>query len=309
MKITLLLLIQLLVYISGASANQDTLKSNNNIQDTIILQDSIRAAPKKAIKFERDTLLLTQEKGSLSISNPDSFQAPSEIGEGASASTVSADAGRTAGGLDVSQTGSAVYTVPIVLPPGINGVVPQIALSYNSQAGNGLAGYGWNISGVSMISRIPSTKYHDGSIKGVNFDGNDRFALDGQRLILKSGVYGGDGAVYQTENYSNLKITSRGSYTYGPLYFEIYYPDGSIAVYGYNSNSKTPNDYAINYIDNPLGIRINYSYLLSNNTLAISQISYGSKGTLAGINQVNFIYKTSQRKEQAYISGGKLFQG
>ncbi|MNJ01699.1 hypothetical protein D3C73_1614100 [compost metagenome] len=59
--------------------------------------------------------------------------------------------------------------MPIAVPPGINGVVPQISLAYNSQGGNGLAGYGWNISGVSAISRIPTTKFHDGTIDGGRF--------------------------------------------------------------------------------------------------------------------------------------------
>ena len=118
----------------------------------------------------------------------------------------STEVGITEGQLSVSLTGGASYSIPIAMSPGINGVVPQVSLTYNSQGGNGVAGYGWNISGVSAITRIPSTKFHDGTIDAVDFDNLDRFALDGQRLMLKTGTYGGNGAEYETENFSNIKI-------------------------------------------------------------------------------------------------------
>ena len=98
----------------------------------------------------------------------------------------STEVGITEGQLSVSLTGGASYSIPIAMSPGINGVVPQVSLTYNSQGGNGVAGYGWNISGVSAITRIPSTKFHDGTIDAVDFDNLDRFAFDGQRLIVSA---------------------------------------------------------------------------------------------------------------------------
>ena len=95
--------------------------------------------------------------------------------------------GRVAGELAVSSTGAVTYLVPIAVPPGIKEVVPTLALSYNSQAGDGIAGWGWNIAGLSTISRIGATQFHDGVIDPVDFDALDRFALDGQRLILVEG--------------------------------------------------------------------------------------------------------------------------
>ncbi|MEM9687740.1 MAG: SpvB/TcaC N-terminal domain-containing protein, partial [Bacteroidota bacterium] len=152
-----------------------------------------------------------------------------KVGATTGASTGSSqEVGLTEGQLSVSPTGGASYTVPIALPPGVNGVVPSVGLTYNSQSGNGLAGYGWNLSGLSAISRVPSTRFHDGQVDAVDFDEFDRFALDGQRLLLKSGSYGSHGAIYQTERYSNLKITSYGSSpypgVYGPAYFKVAYP-------------------------------------------------------------------------------------
>lgn len=222
----------------------------------------------------------------------------------------SAELGVTPGQLDVSLTGAATYSIPVAVPPGINGCVPQISLTYNSQAGNGAAGYGWNITGVSIITKIPSTKFHDGSIDGVDFDENDRYALDGQRLVIKSntnGTYGADGTQYETESFSNVLITSYGVHPngaqYGPSYFIVQYPDGSEARYGNSSSSISKSDWAITYWQNRQGIRINYNYTLSGNILDITSITYGSKLDTPSINEISFVYNTRNRPEHAYMGG------
>ena len=92
----------------------------------------------------------------------------------------------TIGALSVSPTGAVNYTIPIDVPSGLNGVQPEIALTFSSQSGNGIAGWGWNLSGISSITRIPSTQYHDDKIDPVDFNLLDRFAFDGQRLVIKN---------------------------------------------------------------------------------------------------------------------------
>lgn len=240
-----------------------------------------------------------------------SFLAPSEQNSVVALSTSptgnSTDPTNTKGNLSVSPTGGSLYSIPIACPPGINGVVPKMELSYNSQSGNGAAGYGWNIGGLSSITRIPSTKYHDGTIDPVDFNALDRFAFDGQRLILKSGVYGAPGSVYETENFSTYKITSYGVHpsgaNYGPAYFKVEYPDGSVAYFGNSTDSRSLNDWSITYWENPQGVRISYTYVQSNNIINISSVKYGTKTTTAPINEIQFIYKTRARPEQAYIGG------
>ena len=213
----------------------------------------------------------------------------------------------TLGALSVSPTGGANYTIPIDVPPGLNGVAPKISLSYNSQSGNSVAGWGWNLSGTSSITRIPSTQYHDNTIDPVDFDILDRFALDGQRLILRTGSYGANGAVYQTEKYSNIKIVSYGSHptsgVQGPRYFKVFYPDGSIARYGYNSDSISYMDYAISYWENPQGIRINYNYSTHGEKLRLDKITYGVRGSSTPINEIEFVYRMRQRRDFTFVNG------
>ncbi|TRX35949.1 RHS repeat-associated core domain-containing protein [Flavobacterium restrictum] len=223
----------------------------------------------------------------------------------------SQEVGITEGQLSVSLTGGASYGIPIAVPPGINGVVPQIALTYTSQGGNGMAGYGWNVSGVSAITRIPRTKFHDTVVGGVNLDANDRFALDGQRLILKTGTpYGAAGTIYETENFSNLKITAVGvsllGAAYGPASFKVAYPDGSTAYYGTTTDSNSITTWGIAYWENPQGVRISYTYNNANNTITIASIKYGSVGTATTINEVKFNYITRLRPEQTYIGGQSI---
>ena len=223
----------------------------------------------------------------------------------------SEEVGITEGQLSVSLSGAATYSIPIAVPPGINGVVPQVSLVYNSQGGNGLAGYGWNISGVSAITRIPRTQFHDGVVGGVNLDANDRFALDGQRLILKTGtIYGAAGAVYETENFSNLKITSQGTSSSDPNpSFKVEYPDGSVAMYGATTNSRSITTWGISYWENPQGVRISYNYLLANlanNNLTIEFIKYGTVGIITPINEIQFVYETRQRSEEYYMGGQRI---
>jgi len=227
----------------------------------------------------------------------------------------STEVGTTPGELSVSNSGTANYNIPISVPSGINGVVPKVGLFYSSQGGNGSAGYGWNISGISSITRIPSTKFHDGTIDPVDFNSLDRFALDGQRLVIKTGTtgtYGADNVVYETEEFSNVKITSIGVHpagaNYGPAYFKVEYPDGSKAFYGVSGASRSVTDWAITYWENPQGVRITYSYSQVNNIINISSIKYGTIGSTTPINEIQFLYKARQRQEDVYIGAQRLIR-
>lgn len=99
--------------------------------------------------------------------------------------TAAADTG--VGSIDASFSttpdGAAVYSIPLKVPPGTNGLVPQLALSYNSRAGRSPFGFGWNVTGLSLISRGVLNKEDDGLVRGVKFDDKDALVLDGQPLV------------------------------------------------------------------------------------------------------------------------------
>lgn len=129
--------------------------------------------------------------------------------------------GAIGGSVDVSGLGGATYTIPIQVPEGLGGIQPNLAVSYNNQGGNGLLGWCWDLQGISCISRLGTTLYHDGKMSGVDFN-DDRFALDGQRLISISGSYGGNGTEYRTEMDGMAKIVSYSSSGInGPAYLRF----------------------------------------------------------------------------------------
>ena len=231
--------------------------------------------------------------------------------------TTSVDVGSTPAQLSVSPTGAAIYSIPFALPPGIKDVMPKVGLSYASQGGNGLAGWGWNVSGLSSITRIPSTQFHDGVIDGVDGDQYDRFALDGERLVLVSGRYGEDGSIYTTENQSNIQVEAKGQDNDGPTYFKVYYPDGSKAWYGSSSDSRNAVEWAIRKWEDVRWISITYKYSSDGGLLQIAKISYGSKTESAHPNTINFYYKTRSRPEltlmdysdpSIYLGGGQFLE-
>jgi len=145
--------------------------------------------------------------------------------------TQGAVAGSIQGQFDVSPTGAATYSVPIEVPPGIQGMQPNISLVYNSQSGNGIAGMCWNIGGLSMISRVPKDFYFDYERTGIIWDNTSPLALDGQRLIIANDRWGNDSIEYRTESGLD-RIVGYNIKSWGPLTFKVYTKEGKILEYG-----------------------------------------------------------------------------
>lgn len=149
--------------------------------------------------------------------------------------------GKTPGQFSVTPAGASSYRVPIAVPPGIAGMQPNLALVYNSQNSNGLFGVGWNLSGMSAITRCPRIKASDNIPVPVNvrLDKDDRFCLDGQRLVLVgTGTYGAPGTEYRTEIDSFAKVTAVGAAGSGPASFIVKTKSGLTLEYGNSTNSK-----------------------------------------------------------------------
>ncbi len=224
----------------------------------------------------------------------------------------------TKGNIEVNGAGQLQFTLPIALPPGIKNVSPNMSLIYLSNSGNGISGFGWTISGITTISRSGKNIEKDGELTSVKLDYSDYYSFNGQRLILKSGDYGKDGAEYVTEKYSNIKIKSIGAISgqawQGPEYWEVTFEDGSQAWYGGttsgNSSARTPIEYNIVKWMDAQGNYILYNYVQTKNVASVSNIKWGGNENLntPAINEITFSYLTRTLSEQYYVSGVALAQ-
>ena len=170
--------------------------------------------------------------------------------------------------VSVGATGSAACTIPIAVPPGTAGMEPRLSFAYSSRSGNGLLGMGWALSGFPSITRCAASQELDGFEDPVDFRLDDRFCLDGQRLIAVSGEYGHDGTEYRTQTESFSRVVSHGVAGEGPSSFTVYSKDGKILEFGSTENSRIEASgrvevavWAISRIRDRNGNYIEFSYI------------------------------------------------
>lgn len=130
------------------------------------------------------------------------------------------------GDYSVNADGSFSYNVPIQVPPGINGMQPNIALTYNSNRRNGVVGWGWALGGQSMVSRCRATMLKDGHPSSINNGSDYKFCLDGQRLVE---IAPGE---YRTEVESFRVIKTEGGTAKVPSGWTVTMNDGDVYTYG-----------------------------------------------------------------------------
>lgn len=176
--------------------------------------------------------------------------------------------GRIVAEYGVDPAGAATWSMPISVTAGRGGLRPAVGLRYNSHDGDGLAGAGMTLTGLSKISRCAQSIAVDGRMQGVRFASGDRYCLDGQPLVLVSGVYGAEGAEYRTEINNLQRIVSRGQQGSGPAWFEVQHPDGLTWRYGNDADSRIEGvgvgsevrEWAINQIGDKFGNQMLFSW-------------------------------------------------
>ena len=215
---------------------------------------------------------------------------------------------RLEGTTGVTATGGATYTVQIETPKGVGDLQPSIALTYNSQSGNGVAGWGCNITGVSVITRGMRDIYHDGTPNGIKYTADDALYLDGKRLIRVSGVNGADGSVYSPEGEPLTKVKLHGSSVSTGSWLEVDTNDGMTYEFGHATGSQqviksVPMAWYISKGTNPVGQSITYQYLTADWHLYPQTVTYG------GDNTVRFEYETRGDTIPFVLNGQKGYVG
>lgn len=233
--------------------------------------------------------------------------------------------------VSVSETGQPSYSVPVVVPPGIAGLEPKLSLQYSRSAQGGPFAVGWSIGGLSVITRCAATPATDGQRRGVKYTTEDRYCLDGQRLVLTNtdGVavagqtgYGAAGSEYRTEKDSYARIRAYGSTATGPESFKVWTKSGLVYEYGATTDSRisttgrTPSAvmaWAVNKVSDTVGNYMVMAYNVQSNAFAggvgtewdIASIRYTGNAGQQPTAKVEFVYEARPDRSEAFHEGAK----
>lgn len=204
---------------------------------------------------------------------------------------------------------------------------PKLSLQYSRGMQGGPFGVGWSLGGLSVVTRCGSTAATDGVRKGIKYNADDRFCLDGQRLILTNadGVavagqagYGTAGTEYRTERDSYARVRAYGgTQATGPDSFKVWTKSGLVYEYGNSTNSRimttgsataVPMAWAVNKVSDTTGNFMAMTYTQQANTFAssagtewnIAQIRYTGNGGQAPFNRIDFAYEDRPDKTEAF---------
>ena len=139
--------------------------------------------------------------------------------------------GSLAGDFNVTPFGACNYNIPLELPEGIAGLTPELKFIYNSQAGDGIMGDGWSLSGLSKISRVPFSYYYNNFTSSVVLNGEDQLALDGNYLREISEAH----YKSEVEDFSKIVWANESNINEG---FIVYKPNGYKYYYGVDEQSR-----------------------------------------------------------------------
>ena len=210
----------------------------------------------------------------------------------------------------VSPSGARTYQIPIPTAPEAK-MAPSLTLSYNSQAGASLAGYGWDLSGISRISLIHKSIYYHGTVapaKSASPDGT--FALDGSPLISNPDSATRFSFPYLTAAGGILvkKETTPQGYIQR---FVARYPNGVQATYelGFDTGTNYPS-YPVTELVDRDGNKVVFQYTKesTDGNWRISTILYNFNAQDQALSEIEFVYQGVQDYTVRYFAGKKVYQ-
>ena len=213
----------------------------------------------------------------------------------ATTSSESYSVGRIQISSTISPSGGRIYNIPVQVAAGWTSV-PQVALCYNSQSGNDVAGYGWGISGLSSIELRNKNYYYDNGVSHSVYDSSESvYALDGVPIVASA--LDVNGYEYATAK-GNILIKKHFTSTGVLSYFTVLFPDGSQGTFGNRTNSLWRTSYPLTEIKDIDGNIITYNYGLWSGHYYVTSISYGNDASIV------FSYESRSDIGQARYKGG-----
>ena len=189
---------------------------------------------------------------------------------------------------NILHSGSLNKTIPIDVPPGRNGMTPDIQLQYDSyNKENGRLGVGWDLN-TSFIQR--STK------KGLDYNAHD-FVYGSQELVAVAVDEASGSGEYRTRIESEF-----AKFYYEPASgWRILFKDGKVHYFGLAQESRQGDAdnvfrWYLSQIEDSNGNHINYAYEkdVVNGPVYLTEIHYTLNGATDTGNIIRFINEPSR---------------
>ncbi|WP_179293933.1 LamG-like jellyroll fold domain-containing protein [Candidatus Methanoperedens nitratireducens] len=192
--------------------------------------------------------------------------------------------------------GSLTYDYPITVPPGRNGLQPDLKLSYNSQLSSeeSAFGYGWNIN-IPYIERI-NRKGTDKLYTENYFNSS----LSGELVLISGTSYGS-----KVDNGEFLK------YDFSNNSWLVTDKNGTKYKFGYSAAARQDNPtdstkvfkWMLEEVRDTNDNYIRYEYLKDAGQIYPSRIVYTGSGATDGIFEVEFLKETVSNAAKSYKTG------
>ncbi|MFZ1987607.1 MAG: LamG-like jellyroll fold domain-containing protein [Minisyncoccia bacterium] len=182
-------------------------------------------------------------------------------------------------------TGSLSYSYPLSLPPGRNGLTPDLKLTYTSQPSEDINpfGYGWDVS-IPYIERINRK-----GVEKLYTQDYFRSSLDGELFLTSSST-----------NIWGAKIESGAPNQYqysGGAYWVLTDKYGAQYKFGTTSAARQDNvasstqvyRWMLQEVIDTNGNKINYSYVKDQGQIYPYKVNYTSTATTSGAFEIEFL--------------------
>lgn len=210
----------------------------------------------------------------------------------------------------MTPSGARTYLIPITTASWLK-LTPSVAIGYNSQAGEGWAGYGWDIQGIPSITLMSKNMYYHSTAEGADVNDKDAvFALDGVPLVRNT----------QSTTMSAFPlVTARGNILAAPGYnsqgyvtsFTVQYPDGTTADFGDGADAAYNRlSYPVKEMRDLEGNRITFAYSsgIHGGIDQLTAIRYGYTSADTYKGEMTFSYSFDSGYPVRYYAGRSVYR-
>mgnify|MGYP004501820939 FL=1 len=210
----------------------------------------------------------------------------------------------------MTPSGARTYLIPITTASWLK-LTPSVAIGYNSQAGEGWAGYEWDIQGIPSITLMSKNMYYHSTAEGADVNDTDAvFALGGVPLVrnTQSATMGAFPLITATGNILAAPNYNSRGYV---MSFTVKYPDGTTADFGDGADAAYNRlSYPVKEMRDLEGNRITFTYSsgIHGGIDQLTAIRYGYTSADMYKGEMTFSYSFDSGYPVRYYAGRSVYR-